>query len=78
MKKRGGNKVKEVTNSTLNAKVSIIHSKAGLIKKDIKKISQYFPDLYSRFNRSIKDKFGLFKHVKKSEIKKLLVLIHHN
>ena len=61
-------KKKEI-NYTLNGKVMIIHLMAGLIKKTLHKMSQYFPKTYEPFGGDINVKFGLSIYTTKTDIK---------
>ena len=55
----------------LNGKVIIIHLIAGLIKKILYKMSQYFPKPYEPFGRDINVKVDLSNYLTKADIKNI-------
>ena len=53
-----------------NGKAMVIHLIAGLIKKILYKISQYFPKPYEPFGGDINVKFDLSIYATKTDLKK--------
>ena len=62
----------------LNGKAVIIHLIAGLIKKTLYKMSQYFPKPYEPFGGDINAKVDLSNYATKTDLKKLQELIRLN
>ena len=54
----------------LNGKAMIIHLVAGLMKKILYKMSQYFPKPYERFGGDINVKVDLSNYATKTHLKK--------
>ena len=52
-----------------NGKAMIIDLIAGLIKKILHKMSQYFPKPYDRFGRNVKTELDLFNYATKADLK---------
>ena len=61
--KKKGNKL------YVNGKVIIIHLIAGLIKKILHKMSQYFPKPYNRFGGNVKAELDLSNYATKTDVK---------
>ena len=55
----------------LNGKAMIIHLIAGMIKKTLCKMSQYFPKLYKPFGGDINVKVDLSNYATKTDLKKV-------
>ena len=55
----------------LNGKAMIIHLIAGMIKKTLYKMSQYFPKLYKPFGGDINVKVDLSNYATKTDLKKV-------